>query len=77
VESLNLLGSIDGTIESLRGRTTFLENLFSLMSEYLIPLSGEDTSMLAAIKSQLGNISPFVKYKNKFNFIYHLLIDFP
>jgi hypothetical protein len=54
VESLSLLDNIDGTIESLKQRTTFVENLFSLMSEYQLPLSGEDTSMLATIKSQLG-----------------------
>ncbi len=56
VESIGLLTTIEGTIESLKRRTIFLENLFGLMAEYLIPLSGEDTSMLAAIKAQLGNI---------------------
>jgi hypothetical protein len=56
VESIGLLTTIEGTIENLKRRTIFLENLFGLMAEYLIPLSGEDTSMLAAIKAQLGNI---------------------
>ena len=42
VDNLDLLNTIEGTIKDLKERTKFVDDLFSLMAEYTIPLSGKN-----------------------------------
>ena len=63
VDNLDLMDTIEAIIKDLRERTTFVDNLFNLMSEYSIPLSGEDSGMLSSIKSALESLSASTETK--------------
>lgn len=41
----------------------FVDGLFSLMADYSIPLSGEDTGMLSTIKTSLDSLSSSTETK--------------
>ena len=63
VDNLDLLNTIEGTIKDLKERTKFVDDLFSLMAEYTIPLSGEDSAMLTTIKSSLDSLTSSAETK--------------
>ena len=63
VDNLDLLDTIEDTIKDLKERTLFVDDLFTLMSEYSIPLSGEDSGMLSTIKSSLESLSTSTETK--------------
>ncbi len=45
---------MDASIGDLRERIGFVDHLFTLMGQYLIPLTAEDMGLLTTIKTQLG-----------------------
>ena len=63
VDNLDLLNTIEGTVKDLKERTKFVDDLFSLMAEYTIPLSGEDSAMLTTIKSSLDSLTTSAETK--------------
>ena len=63
VDNIELLNTIEDTISCLRERTNFVDDLFSLMAEYSIPLSGEDSAMVTTIKSSLESLSTSTETK--------------
>ena len=63
VDNLDLLNTIEGTVIDLKERTKFVDDLFSLMAEYTIPLSGEDSAMLTTIKSSLDSLTSSAETK--------------
>ena len=54
VKNLELLESMDASIGDLREQIGFVDHLFTLMGQYLIPLTAEDMGLLTTIKTQLG-----------------------
>ena len=63
VDNLDLLHSIEDIIKDLKDRTEFVDELFVLMGDYSIPLSGEDTGMLSTIKSSLESLTSSTETK--------------
>ena len=61
VKNLQLLDSMDESIGDLRERIEFVDRLFSLMGQYMIPLTTEDSGLLTTIKTQLGKSKAIVK----------------
>ena len=47
----------------LKERTKFVDDLFNLMAEYSIPLSGEDSAMVTTIKSSLESLTTSTETK--------------